>query len=95
MDVAALTRPSWPLVSHAMAPVALAAAEDVANREALIAELTEEDPFCPEPPEDAASWTEARLRAYFNSCGVDAGDAVVTWTGDARSSPKLTREQVR
>lgn len=95
-DVAAShPRPSWPLVSHAMAPAALAAAEDVATREALIAELMEEDPFCPEPPKDAASWTEARLRAYFNSCGVDAGDAMVTRTGDARSSPKLTREQVR
>jgi hypothetical protein len=80
-----------------MAPLAAAAAaEDVAKRrEALIAELMEEDPFCPEPPGDAASWTEARLRAYFNSCGVDAGDAVVTWTGGARSSPELAREQVR
>jgi hypothetical protein len=42
-------------------------------RRELIASLAEEDPFCPEPPAEAAeAWSEARIRAFFQAGGADA-----------------------
>jgi hypothetical protein len=52
-----------------MAPALL----DADWRRELIASLAEEDPFCPEPPTEAAeAWTEARIRAFFQAGGADA-----------------------
>ena len=47
-------------------------------RRELIVTLAEEDPFCPEPPAEAAeAWTEARIRAFFQAGGADACEAAV------------------
>lgn len=56
---------------------------------ALIAALSDDDPFCPEPPAEAAGWDEPRLRFFFESGGHDAG------AGAAPPPPLLTREQAR
>lgn len=52
-----------------MAPALL----DADWRRELIASLAVEDPFCPEPPAEAAeAWTEARIRAFFQAGGADS-----------------------
>ena len=57
-----------------MAPAALSADW----RRELIVTLAEEDPFCPEPPAEAAeAWTESRIRAFFQAGGADACGAAV------------------
>ena len=68
---------------------------DAAGHAALIAALMEEDPFCPAPPPESESWTEARLRAFFQAGGVDAGCGSGKDSCVAASSKLLTREQVR
>jgi hypothetical protein len=66
---------------------------DAPCRRALIAALAEEDPFCAEPPAAAAeSWSEARIRAFFEAGGVDAGEADAA----PQAAPALlTKEQAR
>jgi len=57
-----------------MAPTSLSADW----RRELIVTLAEEDPFCPEPPAEAAeAWTEERIRAFFQAGGADACEAAV------------------
>jgi hypothetical protein len=71
-----------------MAPALL----DAAGRQALIAALAEEDPFCPElPPAALTEWSEARIRAFFEAGGADAG---IT-ESPAAAPVQLTREQAR
>ena len=57
-----------------MAPASLSADW----RRELITALAEEDPFCPEPPAEAAeAWTESRIRAFFQAGGADACEAAM------------------
>ena len=66
--------------------------DDVESRRALIASLAEDDPFCPEPPAEAAdAWPEARIRAFFAAGGVDAG----LTESPAEAPTQLTKEQAR
>jgi hypothetical protein len=54
----------------------------------LITSLMDEDPFCPAPPEEAAgTWSEQRIRAFFDHGGMD----VQTLVGEQQQL--LTREE--
>lgn len=78
-----------------MAHAGVAGVEVLASRKALIARLMEEDPFCPAPPEEAlGTWSEARLRAFFEGGGIDLGGGPSVEIASPTSAPTLTREQV-
>jgi hypothetical protein len=65
---------------------------EVDARRALIASLAEDDPFCPEPPAEAATaWPEARIRAFFAAGGVDGGLA----ESPAEAPATLSKDQAR
>lgn len=67
---------------------------DAAGMRALLAALSEEDPFCQAPPEEAASkWSESRLRTYFEAGGVDPGAESVAGSVKPAFPAPLTREQ--
>ena len=67
------------------------------DMKALIAALLAEDPFCPAPPNEAAEWHEAKVRAWFDAGGVDAQPSTSGLTiTKADACPKtLSRDEAR
>ena len=49
--------------------------DDAVRRANLVEVLSDSHPSCPPPPEDAhLRWSEAQIRAYFRSGGVESPD---------------------